>query len=592
MASPAAPTWNFPKIEVFRLTEIGLPEDILKIAQSMDDPLEEDLQRVEAVLRGYKTKLDAIRGLVAAEPYYVGSSASRSPMIERLWCVESMAKHRVYACINVRAAWRRIPVELWDRIFSHVVDALRSQRNIRLNVKTDASTLRMNAPAAISLVCKTWKAAVFATPSIWRDVIVLAKEDTTKAQPVIRAEDADLILSRLDRLASNSQLWDLTVKVCDGSREEKVSGISLPLLLRCHTALPFVERFSFTATRLSGYLCGLSLPKVTSMVMVASRNTSFNENPLPHFPQLSKAVFVDLAGQHELYRHLPYSQLTHLFLGKIFDAPEMVVVLRQCPGLRYGGFWLAGRASIGFGYGPLHPPPPPVGVALAMPHLVELIIVNQFFPNMSFQGLTFPNLVKMKIYCDVSLAEGQLRACPNITHLTLQGSRMLQLSSGLRDVIRSCPFLTELTAPWLQDVDSLVYDPKQINGQHLEILTLLHPGFTGSCVLVMTTRMTVETVRSTLVSIADSRRKATQNNLAHPCATLKQLTLRLCEKIDMWDNDSAFARMNLHTALRPHVETGLKLSIIDTESTELTGCPLSEESDFEHWDFGLLDFLE
>ncbi|KAJ3502893.1 hypothetical protein NMY22_g18432 [Coprinellus aureogranulatus] len=589
MAAPngTSSVWSYLNKEQCRLTELGLPEDVLNVVKSTDPPSAEDLQRVEAALGVYRPKLDTIQDLIEAEPHL--PSMSKSPIIESLWRAEALARNRVFACVNVRAAWRRVPVEIWDRIFSHVLDALRTGRSFI--VKADVSNLCMNAPATISLVCKTWKAAVFATPSIWRDLIVLAKEDPVKAQPVIRVEDADLILGRLNRLASNSQRWDLTMMVADGPDE--VKGVSVPLLLQCHPALPFVERLSFSASRFSGYLRGLPFPNVTSLTAFASRNIAFNENPLPHFPRLRKAVFVDVTGQHALHRHLPYLQLTHLFLGKIFGSSEMIFVLRQCPALRHGGFWLQGRTVVGLGLGPLQPPPPPAAKALVLPHLVELIIVNEYCPNLSFEGLTFPNLVRMKVYCEVSFAEGQLLAFPNVKHLTLHGSPMTRIHSspGLRDVMQSCPFLTELTAPWLRDVDSLVYDPKQPTGQHLECLTLLHPGLMSSMSMSMF-NVTVDPVTSTLLNIVDSRRKAPQEDLGGSCARLEQLTIRICDGTNRWDNESAFAEINLHAALQPHVDAGLKLSIVDAEKTELTGCPLSEKSDFKHWDFGLLDFLE
>ncbi|KAJ3544546.1 hypothetical protein NMY22_g2751 [Coprinellus aureogranulatus] len=260
-------------------------------------------------------------------------------MSKRLRPIEALAQGRIFACLTLRSSWRRLPPELWDNIFSYFLAATRIEQTVA--VEPRVSQLVMNAPVILSLVCKAWKAAVATTPSIWGGICLTAHEDPMKSSQIIRGQNADLLLARLNRLVFDSQRWELTITVNHQSDDADATvHVSLPLLLRCHSSLAFTERLSLSGTRFPTFLRNLTFPRVSSLSVFASRNTIDNEKFLPNLPQLKKVVLTDVRLYFDISvtlvaeRLSAFANITHLTLfASPYSLDDVDGIMDACPRL-------------------------------------------------------------------------------------------------------------------------------------------------------------------------------------------------------------------------------------------------------------------
>jgi hypothetical protein len=185
--------------------QLELPQDILILAECFGAPSTQALQQVENVLQDYRLKLGVIQWFVEAEPQH-----SSGCMMQKLRETEEVACARIAVCASIRATWRRLPLELWDQIFLHYLKASRDLPENTDLVLNSRHRCPSSTPVTLSTVCKPWRAAVLATPSVWGDV-TLPMFTAYGDQPSVKTSYAEQILARLDRLAASPRPRSLTL---------------------------------------------------------------------------------------------------------------------------------------------------------------------------------------------------------------------------------------------------------------------------------------------------------------------------------------------------------------------------------------------
>ncbi|KAJ3536561.1 hypothetical protein NMY22_g5990 [Coprinellus aureogranulatus] len=105
----------------YRLTDLGLPDRFMRIAGSPQSPSVDDLEFIERISKDCARKLSAIEELLELEQMYPGSPLSRK-LVEALPILQC----RLAGCATVRSAWRKLPFELWDRIFTYYLAIVRT----------------------------------------------------------------------------------------------------------------------------------------------------------------------------------------------------------------------------------------------------------------------------------------------------------------------------------------------------------------------------------------------------------------------------------------------------------------------------------
>ncbi|KAJ3544556.1 hypothetical protein NMY22_g2745 [Coprinellus aureogranulatus] len=247
-------------MEAYRLGELGLPKHIGKIAASLNSLSQMDLQQVATVFLDSQRKWEVLQKLLQSE------MQTRSPMLDGLKKAETVARLRMQVCLSIKASWRKLPLELWDRIFVSYLDATRN--GLRGKSFQEINRMATRAPGTLSLVCKFWQALTHVVPSIWKDVTIPAVEPPLdKPLPIIVTGNIERIFTRLNRIAANPHSLSLTISVPvskvptdsgedsdEGSEDSEVrrapsnketgmnEGIPIHALLQCHPAVRFAER--------------------------------------------------------------------------------------------------------------------------------------------------------------------------------------------------------------------------------------------------------------------------------------------------------------------------------------------------------------
>jgi hypothetical protein len=190
----------------FQFFQLGLPLPIITMAESLSLLSQEDLQQVEHVYQDSLRKFIALQALIRSE------GNCQSPLLNGLKQAGTVALLRMRVCFSLRAAWRRLPIELWDRIFSHYLDNIRSgypEAGIRTINKMATS-----APRTLCLVSKFFNAVTQATSSIWKDMTVPTMEPPPDSSPLlVPIGNIGHILDRLNRVAATPHSSCLTISL-------------------------------------------------------------------------------------------------------------------------------------------------------------------------------------------------------------------------------------------------------------------------------------------------------------------------------------------------------------------------------------------
>lgn len=312
--------------------QLGLPLSIVSIARCLDPPYPQDLQHVEDVLADYANRLAMVRTLIQLE-----KDNPHSPIPERLLEVAMIAQRRVDACTGLRAAWRSLPLELWDKIFGYYLRAIRSGPSQGTVEATNRPA--HTAPLTFSSVCRAWQVAVKSSNSVWTDLVIPIEVDLATGVPFLAARDASHILPRLNRFVAKHVPWSLTISSWGESDVTGATPVSLPSttfplapLLEHHPSLTWVSDLCIIGPNLSTRLDALSFPSATSLMVLPckTRPKIHLDNTLPQVHSIKKAVLVGVLDRGYFTHNLPWSQLTHLYLGGALNLPGMRQVLRSC----------------------------------------------------------------------------------------------------------------------------------------------------------------------------------------------------------------------------------------------------------------------
>ncbi|KAJ3536564.1 hypothetical protein NMY22_g5989 [Coprinellus aureogranulatus] len=591
---------NYGSIEepAYRLIDLGFPNEFLRIARNLQPPSPTDLEYLEKIRKECIDGLSALQKLLGLEQSY-----PESPIAEELNEVKNVIRYRLYACASVVAAWRKLPLELWDQIFLHYLDGIR------------------RAPRA-------WHAVVLASPSIWSDFEIHGSVEPGSGYPLVNNLDTSNILSRVNRFAEWAAPWSLTISA---RYSPHLGGNTLPLssLIQYHSSLYSVIRLSIIGPRLAIRLGDLFLSSVASMLVQPTQQQPTHSfvDCFPHLPNLKRAVLIGVMSDLYFPHSLPWAKLTHLFLGNELNTQEVQAILRICASLHEACFLLLPhRRDAPWGHGNLG-----LGTS-TLQHLTDLTIMRSNGGNtpmhLCFDHLSFPSLSSMKVFLglDISLAAVQLNSCAHLTHLTLVGCQFL-VGPGyhIGVILDACPLLEELVAPvqgYKEELyQQMTYDPGQPRGRHLRVLILLCAGISDIhlrmndpyqiSMQLMLQYAPFDGVSSyseplshcfpisRLAQLVRSRRTAgfdMDARLEYP-TQLRRFIFRFLENESGVKQLSIFftqLRDELITSLQPFTATGLESSveIVGKQGNGLEYCPLTEGSPLRHWDQGAMDFLD
>ncbi|TEB25971.1 hypothetical protein FA13DRAFT_1124180 [Coprinellus micaceus] len=413
----------------YRLHQLGLPPTVVSIAKSLNPLSQAEMQQVVAVYHDSSRKHAILRALIQSE------ANRQSPMLEGLQRAETTALLRMRVCLSIRSAWRRLPLELWDRIFAHYLDTIRT--GFPGNDFSEINKMATLAPGTLSLVSNIWKAVIQATPSIWKDIAVPTIDPPPGcSQLLIPIRQMESMLGRLNRVVATPHSLSLTISLTskldskgwdsDGEseyyydededdeesdntkaagkrRKATEEGIPLQVLLHSHAVIASAQRLHVSIP--SNYrretpveVGMLKFSSVSSLVVVGPDIFPGNTDSALCFPAVQKAVLIGITGSESIPTYVPWAHLTHLLLGDGISLAETYRVLGLCTSLVKGSFWMSevldGNHSL--------------AVPSTVPHLTELALIRRKRdkrnfrshplsdpPLMSFFNLSFPKLTQL-----------------------------------------------------------------------------------------------------------------------------------------------------------------------------------------------------
>ena len=574
-------------------------------------------------------------------------------MARTLLQAETIARYRIMACLSVGASWRKLPRELWDKVFVFYLDktqvqakrvvlrprpepgpgsylamylqAMRSVPSLAGLLPDDRSGERvdqrvMNAPLPLLAVCHAWRAAVLSTPSIWSNVVIpsVATETAVGTVPFIASSDAARLMPRLRRITMNPVPWSLTIVEKPGpepSQSTSGEGLALPLsMVLFQSEVPF-ESIKFLKIIMdpsnSPYFHGqFNLDSTSSLVLWCNRKPSNDrlDRP-PRVPNLKKGVFINAVNPSVggLPSNIPWSQLTHLLVVGNLNGKRIRDFLTLCSSLRRGAFQVEADED-------LESSDQPDAPANAQPTLSSIEALDIVGPCVDDMGLhlrvpldiSFPALTRTRIfgrYESATQLPAYLQPFHSLTHLSLVvcgSSRWAVHSAGfydIGDILDCCPLLVELVASLQGRLDaylgSLVFNLESRRGRHLQVLALLCDLklYFGS---LQGGRIPFEPFLENARNIVASRR---QPNASSDPALLQRFILRFTDDLTKDSSGLPFDRRTsvdhlkrwLRNSLKPYVDAGLQLSI-ESISQRLADFELLPRG--RHWDEGAMDFVD
>ncbi|KAJ3519943.1 hypothetical protein NMY22_g12969 [Coprinellus aureogranulatus] len=551
----------------------------------------------------------AVRRLIQLE----GGRGSR--MTDVLSEAEHIARSRIMACDSIKAAWRRLPLEIWDEIFGFHMESARQGRastrktcppgfgawlrenRWRGGCLESADWDAMCVPNPSLLVSKRWRAVALSTTAAWSGVSLplTMKSSIVGHIPFIPTHLANHIAPRLQRIANRRLPWSLTISA-NGR-----TVVTCPwLAVSCHPR-PISSRSLFSGTAEDQY------------IMRSERTPGIRFNPafsiilerdylllLPHLPSLTKAVILDAdLSSPSFPPAIPWPQLTKLFVEHDqFHVPQVRALLSLCASLRE--FCLRSRSWSGNASNTTTQAAPAI---LTMHHLKSFTIASggAVIPPTMFDNLGFPALTNLRIFCHSLGGGSSNRPFPlpflMLTQLTLVlshwGGDPDTIRFKLTSILDACPFLDDLVVSSESDfrpvLEPLVFSSGCPRAKNLRSLTLLCEPLAYD--FLSYPKVSVGTFPQPLYAMVASRWGASSSLDGSPA----RLIVRFTADEDGGGRYTQFGvsqslQMAAKEVLQPFVAIadGLQLSVEVTNQV----LHFSPQATAKHWDDGAMEFID
>ncbi|KAF6741761.1 hypothetical protein DFP72DRAFT_1179989 [Ephemerocybe angulata] len=362
-----------------RIHQLGLPDDIVAIARLHRDLPSKAREQVEAASAACQAVVEALQTRIDNLEIQK-DSPNRIPLQDDL----AAAQERLNACQSLLSVKRRVPVETMTEIFQHYLDDDLDDGRSFWPHKRTATTL--------CLVCQYWNTVAIATPSLWANISIKTEEQLSDDPPLVKSSHVGGFLHWMQRVGSHP--WSLYLRgTYPGSGPANPGPVTLAQLLQGPEAL-HLQRLTFDMGRSRLCLGGLTFPELTSIVIAQPGvcGPGFIEyHALPALPALRHAVFYSLVHPNTIPMNIPWSQLTHLYLGRI-DNRQWKAIMKLCKSLQRGAFEIECEREG-------EPQFPQSEEQVTLRDLKELTFSSDspFGRDVQMDGLSFPALEKIRI---------------------------------------------------------------------------------------------------------------------------------------------------------------------------------------------------
>ncbi|KAJ2913415.1 hypothetical protein MD484_g6998, partial [Candolleomyces efflorescens] len=587
-----------PPVE-YRLHELGLPDEIVAIAQAHRDLPPRARSRVELAITEYEREFSSLRtrivNLELPKEWYTR---------QELYQDEAHVKRQLQACRSLLSVMRRIPFETMAEIFAYY---LSPGGKGRLNVQEDEDEDEHEedydrpdptpSPGLLCLVCRYWKVAATTTPSLWSNIHVRAQEQEAGEYPLVKSAHVRGILSWMDRVTSHP--WSLTVQANRyRGAAARDSAVPLSQLLNRPASL-HLQRFRIEANQFALGLGQTTFPRVTSVIIDCDYSYERGEPQLPDLPSmpaLTKAVFNGILKPSYLAPHIPWSQLTHLFLGRGVEIPQWRAIFKLCTALQQGCFHLLDSDSDS---DVVYPEPAEV----TLPDLEDLTFLYMSPFIQPLHGVSAPTLSKLQLFTGWAEPTWDFlnpHLFQNLTHLSLINCSWAEHDT-LIPIFKTVPLLTELffslTVGFSKVFKFLTFGYKgklhlrslRALGIHMDMERILEPGEAVS----EDDAERVPFPFDSLVTFISSRTQSVHRDdfpHASRLTTLQSLVLRVNPDSVDWAPKLA---EKLREEAAPYEKYGLQTKVFGQRSNASTwGTDFTHSFMLHrHWDEGFMDII-
>jgi hypothetical protein len=186
----------------------------------------------------------------------------------------------------------------------------------------------------------------------------------------------------------------------------------------------------------------MSFPRVTSVIVDCDNGDERAEPQLPDLPSmpaLTKAVFCCILRPSYIAPHIPWSQLTHLFLGRAVEISQWRAIFKLCTALQQGCFHLVDSDPDDE---VVYPEP----AEATLPDLTDLtfLYISPFVQPL--HGVSVPALSKLQLFTGWAEPAWDFlnpHLFQNLTHLSLVNCSWAE-HDHLIPIFKTVPQLTEL----------------------------------------------------------------------------------------------------------------------------------------------------
>ncbi|TEB28925.1 hypothetical protein FA13DRAFT_1775613, partial [Coprinellus micaceus] len=337
-----------------RLSNLDLPPDIVHAATNYREMPAAIRPMILKTVEELKQQHHDTRQALAWE----WNRGNRHMVQEELRPIEGKIK----ACQGLLSALRKIPPDVLARIFEFYVASGDSDANTEYcflydifesdewtDDEHDMSDSRPR-PSLLCFVCRHWNAVAIATPSLWENIrfTIGAQEQKPGKHPLVEAGRARRIATWMNR--TTPRPWSLVIDAKPEEygpyRDESEGSVQLSKLLK-GPALQQLERVSIKSDPFSLGMGDVTLPNVVSAVIYSEAEISSVKKKkavilpdLPTLPALTHAVLEGVFPPRALPLHLPWSQLTHLYIGETVPMRPWQAIFKLCTSLQKGCFSL------------------------------------------------------------------------------------------------------------------------------------------------------------------------------------------------------------------------------------------------------------